>query len=155
MSAIDYEIRTPGGSPEAIEEHSRPADLEALRPLPRISVHAFCETDTMHRVVERLGQDRRMSKVNLRVTSGSTDAAANMFAAAPTPNLIILETDAEPADVLTELAPLAQVCDPSTRVIVIGRHNDISLYRDLIRNGISEYLVGPVKMQDLLHREGE
>lgn len=150
MSAIDYEIRTPGGSPEAIEEHSRPADLEALRPLPRISVHAFCETDTMHRVMERLGQDRRMSKVNLRVTSGSTDAAANMFAVAPTPNLIILETDAEPANVLTELAPLAQVCDPSTRVIVIGRHNDISLYRDLIRNGISEYLVGPVKMQDLL-----
>ena len=35
-------------------------------------------------------------------------------------------------------------------MIVIGRHNDISLYRDLIRNGISEYLVGPVKMQDLL-----
>lgn len=150
MSAIDYEIRTPGGSSEITEEQTRPADLETLRPLPRISVHAFCETETMHRVIERLGQDRRMAKVNLRVTSGSTDAAANMFSSAPTPNLIVLETDADPGNVLASLAPLAQVCDPSTRVIVIGRHNDISLYRELIKNGISEYLVGPVRMQDLL-----
>ncbi len=29
---------------------------------------------------------------------------------------------------LSELAPLAEVCDPSTKVIVIGRHNDIALY---------------------------
>ena len=150
MSAIDYEIRTPGSASEVAEEQSRPADMEALRPLPRISVHAFCETETMHRVMERLGQDRRMAKVNMRVTSGGTDAAANMFSSAPTPNLIVLETDAEPRNVLSELAPLAQVCDPSTRVIVIGRHNDITLYRELIKNGISEYLVGPVKMPDLL-----
>lgn len=150
MSAIDYEIRTPGSSFEVIEEQGRPADLEALRPLPRISVHAFCETETMHRVMERLGQDRRMAKVNMRVTSGGTDAAANMFSSAPTPNLIVLETDAEPRNLLSELAPLAEVCDASTRVIVIGRHNDITLYRELIKNGISEYLVGPIKMQDLL-----
>ncbi len=73
------------------EEEGRPADLERLRPLPRISVHAFCASEQLHRVMERLGQDRRMAKVNLRITSGGTDAAANMFSAAPTPNLIILK----------------------------------------------------------------
>lgn len=149
MSAIHYDIRG-AGSAEMAEEQGRPADLERLRPLPRISVHAFCASEQLHRVMERLGQDRRMAKVNLRITSGGTDAAANMFSAAPTPNLIILETDAEPGDLLGQLAPLAEVCDPSTRVIIIGRHNDIMLYREMIRNGISEYLVGPVSMPDLL-----
>ena len=150
MSAIDYEIRTPAVDDRPHGEASRPGEMDALRPLPRISIHAFCESDVMHRVIERLGQDRRMAKVNLRVTSGGIAAAANMFSAAPTPNLIVLETDSQPGQVLEDLAPLAEVCDPSTRVIVIGRHNDITLYRELIRNGISEYLVGPVKMPDLL-----
>jgi pilus assembly protein CpaE len=149
MSAIDYDIRT-ADRPAGDEEPLRPGDMDALRPLPRISVHAFCDSEAFHKVIERLGQDRRMAKVNLRVTSGSTSAAANMFAAAPTPNLIILETDAAPDTLLGELAPLAAVCDPTTRVILIGRHNDITLYRELIRNGISEYLVGPVRMADLM-----
>ncbi|MCY1665127.1 CtpF protein [Rhizobium sp. SL86] len=150
MSAIDYDIRTSAKEDEATTDPLRPSEMEKTRPLPRISVHAFCESEGMHRVIERLGLDRRMSKVNLRVTSGGVSAAANMFASAPTPNLIVLEMDSAPAGLLQELAPLAEVCDPSTRVIIIGRHNDITLYRELIRNGISEYLVAPVKMPDLL-----
>ncbi|MFD1744616.1 CpaE family protein [Rhizobium helianthi] len=150
MAPIQYDIRMSAEQDDTVEEQGRVADLDSLRPLPRISIHAFCNSDVMHRIMERLGQDRRMSKVNMRVTSGGVDAAANMFSAAPTPNLLILETEAEPQNLLNELAPLAEVCDPSTRVILIGKHNDITLYRELIRNGISEYLVGPVKMQDLL-----
>ncbi len=150
MSAINYDI-PPSGPEEAFtEEADRAAEMEALRPLPRISIHAFCESEAMQRMVDRIGRDRRLAKVNLRVTSGSVAAAANMFASTPTPNLIVLETDAEPKNLLSELVPLAEVCDASTRVIVVGRYNDISLYRELIRNGISEYLVGPVSMADLL-----
>ena len=61
-----------------------------------------------------------------------------------------LETDAGPRDLLTELAPLAEVCDPSSRVILVGRHNDIALYRELIRSGISEYIVAPFSMADMM-----
>jgi pilus assembly protein CpaE len=150
MSAINYEIRGSGQEDISGAEPERNGDMEALRPLPRISIHAFCESDTMQRMMDRMGRDRRMAKVNLRVTSGSVAAAANMFSSAPTPNLVILETDAEPKNLLHELTPLAEVCDPSTRVIVVGRYNDIPLYRELIRNGISEYLVGPVEMADML-----
>ncbi|MBD8665065.1 CtpF protein [Rhizobium sp. CFBP 8752] len=150
MSAINYEIRGSGQEEISGVEPERNGDMEALRPLPRISIHAFCESDTMQRMMDRMGRDRRMAKVNLRVTSGSVAAAANMFASSPTPNLVILETDAEPRNLLHELTPLAEVCDPTTRVIVIGRYNDIPLYRELIRNGISEYLVGPVEMADML-----
>ena len=151
MSTVNYEIRkTDDFADPFAEDDIRPADLDALRPLPRISIHAFCESPELHRVMERLSADRRMSKVGLRVTGGTVTVAANRFASAPTPNLSILETPARPEDILAELGPLAEVCDPNTRVIVIGRFNDIGLYRELIRNGISEYLVSPVGMPDLL-----
>ncbi|MCX8995689.1 CtpF protein [Rhizobiaceae bacterium BDR2-2] len=151
MSAVDYEIRRPDDlAGSAMDEGAHPSDLETLRPLPRISVHAFCESPEVQRVMERLAADRRMAKVGMRVTGGSVSAAANMFSAAPTPNLIIIETHAGPEDILPELGPLAEVCDPNTRVIVIGLYNDIALYRELIRNGVSEYLVSPVGMPELL-----
>lgn len=151
MSTVNYEIRKPDDfTGEMPGEDIRPADLDALRPLPRISVHAFCESPEVQRVMERLAGDRRMAKVGMRVTGGDVSAAASMFASAPTPNLIVLETHSKPEDILPELGPLAEVCDPNTRVIVIGRYNDIALYRELIRNGISEYLVSPVGMAELL-----
>lgn len=144
MSTIDYKIETALGEPDGFSDAGRPSDVDHLRPLPRISVHAFCETEALQRMMERCGQDRRMSKVTFRVNSGSIAAAANMFSATPTPNLIIIETSAEPRSLMQELAPLAAVCDPSTKVIIIG------LYNDLIRNGISEYIVSPVAMSDVL-----
>ena len=104
----------------------------------------------MTRIMEKSSHDRRMSKVNLRINAGGIMAAANMFSSTPTPNLIILETGSTHAELLVELAPLAQVCDPSTKVVIIGKYNDISLYRELIRNGISEYLVAPVSLSDIL-----
>jgi pilus assembly protein CpaE len=150
MSTIDYKIETASGQPDGYADAVRPSDVDQLRPLPRISVHAFCETEAVQRTMERCGQDLRMSKVSLRINSGSIAAAANMFSTAPTPNLIILETSTEPRLLMAELAPLAAVCDPSTKVILIGRYNDIPLYRELIRNGISEYMVAPVAMPDIL-----
>ncbi|AJC77493.1 Flp pilus assembly ATP-binding protein CpaE [Rhizobium etli bv. phaseoli str. IE4803] len=149
MSAIEYEIKNPSELRHA-EEAVRMADLEAMRPLPRISVHAFCESDTLQQVMERCANDRRMAKVSLRITSGGIAAAANMFSGAPTPNLIILETKANVGSLLAELAPLAAVCDPTTKVVIVGYYNDIGLYRELIRNGISEYMVQPVAMPDIL-----
>lgn len=150
MNPVNYDIAHQNPADTYAEETLRSGDLEGLRPLPRISIHAFCESEAVQRLMERLSGDRRMSKVSLRVTNGEIEAAATMFSSSPTPNLIVLETAREPSTLLNDLAPLAEVCDPTTRVIIIGRHNDIALYRDLIRNGISEYLVAPVKMPDLL-----
>jgi pilus assembly protein CpaE len=149
MGTVEYDIKNTTELRHA-EEAMRMAELENMRPLPRISVHAFCESEELQRVMERCGNDRRMSKVSLRITSGGIAAAANMFASAPTPNLIVLETKANSSSLLSELAPLASVCDPSTKVVVIGYYNDIALYRELVRNGISEYMVQPVAMPDIM-----
>ena len=149
MSAIDYDIHGAGRDLRG-EDGARSGELENMRPLPRISVHAFCESEALQELIERCGGDRRMSKVSLRITSGGIAAAANMYANAPTPNLIIIETRASSTTLLAELGPLAAVCDPSTKVIIVGHYNDVALYRELIRAGISEYIVQPVSMPDIM-----
>lgn len=126
------------------------ATLQAMRPVPRISIQAFCETDAVMQAVERTGQDRRLSKVHLRQLKGGIDAAAKYYQTASTPNLLILESRCTPETLMEALASVAEVCDPSTKVVIIGHHNDISLYRELKRNGVSEYLVAPISMADLI-----
>lgn len=45
-----------------------------------------------------------------------------------------------------QLEALANVCDPDTRLLLIGAENDIELFRTLISEGISDYLISPVTM---------
>ncbi|MBN9137388.1 MAG: CtpF protein, partial [Phyllobacterium sp.] len=80
-----------------------------------------------------------MAKTHAQLHMGGTATAVELFQTVPTPNLIILESSAAPRDMLEQLAALSEVCDPSTKVVVIGHYNDVWLYRELIRNGISEY----------------
>ena len=114
------------------------------RPVPRISIHAFCESPDTGNVIQRAGQDRRLAKAHLTVHMGGVFGAVEYFQDSSTPNVIMVETKERGASILTELEKLAHVCDPGTKVIVIGGSNDISLYREMIRQGISEYLVAPL-----------
>lgn len=124
--------------------------LQVLRPVPRISIQAFCETEGVAQPIERAGDDRRMAKAHLKVHMGGVGAAIELYKEAPTPNLIILESRQEPRDMLQSLNELAEHCDPSTKVVVIGHYNDVGLYRELIRSGISEYVVAPISMTDVV-----
>lgn len=130
--------------------HPDIAAMQSLRPVPRISVQAFCETDGVANPIERAGQDRRMAKAHLKVHMGGISTAIDFYHSAPTPNLIVLETRAEPKEMLEQLGQLAEYCDPSSKVVVIGHYNDVGLYRELIRSGISEYVVAPVSMADIV-----
>ena len=113
------------------------------RPVPRISIHAFCETPDVTHLLEKASVDRRLSKAHLTIHMGGINKATDHFQTASTPNLIILETMAGGAEIFAKLGELAEVCDPSTKVIIIGQVNDIILYRELIRQGVSEYIVRP------------
>ncbi len=114
------------------------------RPVPRISIHAFCEFPDTGAVLQRAGADRRLSKAHLTVQLGGLQAAVEHYTGQVTPNLLIVETRLQGETALEELDRLAEVCDPTTKVIVIGRVNDVELYRELMRRGASEYLVAPV-----------
>lgn len=126
------------------------AAMNALRPIPRISIQAFCETESVANPIERAGEDRRMAKTHLKVHMGGVATALEFYQTAPTPNLIILESRREPRELIEALRQLAEYCDPSTKVVVIGHYNDVWLYRELIRSGVSEYVVAPISMADIV-----
>jgi pilus assembly protein CpaE len=130
--------------PEAVERE------DYIAPAPRVSVQAFCSTAETAASVQAAAEDRRMTKAHLRVQMGGVAAAAEAYRSSPTPNVILLETDARGDDILDGLDELSEVCDEGTRVVVIGRFNDIVLYRELIRRGVSEYLIAPVVPIDVV-----
>jgi pilus assembly protein CpaE len=120
------------------------------RHVPRISIQAFCETDAVAQPIMRAGSDRRMASAHLKVHMGGITTAIEFYRSARSPNLIIVESHAEPAELLPSLARLAELCDPASLVLVIGHHNDIGVYRELIRSGIAEYVVAPVSTAEVI-----
>lgn len=126
------------------------AAARAIPPLPRISVQAFCETAEIAALMNEAIADRRMSRAHIKVHMGGAPAAVEAYRVAPTPNLIVIETAGDRATLIDHLDRLAEYCDSGTKVVVIGRLNDIVLYRELIGRGVSDYLVAPFAVLDLV-----
>src|SRR5258706_6091922 len=114
-----------------------------IAPAPRVSVQAFCKTVNPAAAVQSAGEDRRLGKAHLKIQMGGMAAAIEAYRTAPTPNVIILETEGR-GDILAGLDQLATVCDSGTRVVVIGRINDVTVQRELVRRGVSDYVIAPV-----------
>ena len=73
------------------------------RPVPRISIHAFCEFPDTGTALQRAGADRRLSKAHLQVQLGGIAAAVEHYAGQVTPNLLIVETRLTGQDALTKI----------------------------------------------------
>src|SRR5262245_9678875 len=121
-----------------------------IAPAPRVSVQAFCETVETAAAVQAAGEDRRLAKAHVKIQMGGITAATEAYRNSPTPNVILIETDNRTDDILKGLDQLAEVCDSGTRVVVLGRVNDVRLYRELTRRGVSEYLMTPVGTIDVV-----
>ncbi|CAH1662081.1 MULTISPECIES: AAA family ATPase [unclassified Chelatococcus] len=136
----------------AIPQPSQPADPlpPAMPPVPRIAVSAFCETAETTESIVAAARDRHMLRAQVAIHHGGIAAAEATLGSAHSPNVIIVETQAGRAETLQALDGLAHVCDPGTKVIVVGHVNDIQLYRELITRGVSEYLITPVAPLDLI-----
>lgn len=114
------------------------------RSLPRISIVAFCDDPATAQALETASQDRRMTKTHVAVHMGGAAGAAEYFRTSPTPNLIIIDSMHQREQLLADLDSLAESCDAGTKVLVIGHVNDVVLYRELLRRGVSEYHLAPV-----------
>jgi pilus assembly protein CpaE len=138
LFGIERQAQAQGGGAEE-------ANMPHIVPLPRISLQAFCETPELAAVMQAASSDRRMSKVHVKVQMGGAPAAVEAYGEASTPNVIVIESVGNRDSLLDHLDSLARVCDPGTKVIIVGHVNDVLLYRELIRRGVSEYLIAPVE----------
>lgn len=123
-------------------------------PIPRVSVHAFCEDQNTASVIQESFEDRRLSKAHIAVKMGGIEAAIAAFENAPTPNLVIVESLLDRQLMLADMDRLAEVCDSGTKVIVLGHVNDVLLYRALLRRGVSEYAVAPMTVSQMIESIG-
>src|SRR5690606_20935537 len=140
--AFSNDLPEPGGDAVAASPD--------VRPVPRISIQAFCDSPELVAVVEAAAADRRMARAHVKVQTGGIVAAAEFYQGAATPNLIVVESRLSRERLDAELERLATVCDPGTKVVVIGHVNDVDLYRSLIQRGVSEYMVAPVDLMGFM-----
>jgi pilus assembly protein CpaE len=118
--------------------------------VPRINIHVFATTQATATTVQQSSIDRRMTRAHVTIQLGGIPAAVQVFQTQPTPNLLVVECNGGREQVMAELASLAEVCQPETKVVVIGHVNDVILYRELMRQGISEYIVAPITSMQLI-----
>ena len=137
---------TPLATPSALSPVGATVEVS----IPRIGVHVFAERQDTAAAAERAGQDRRMARAATQIRLGGVQAAIEAYQNEPTPPLVIVESLKDAQSLLAEIDALAQVCDAGTKVVIIGAANDILLYRELMRRGVSEYMVAPVQPLQLI-----
>ena len=124
--------------------------LAQIDPVPRVSIQAFCESADAATVIQAAIGDRRMSKAHVKQNMGGAAAAIEAYRNAPTPNVIVIEASGDRNLLVEQLDELAQYCDAGTKVVIVGKVNDIVLYRQLMARGVSEYLVLPFGVVDFV-----
>ena len=133
--------------------HSEPSGGDVM--LPAISIKLFYEREETRGLLEVSAQDRRMGRATLECIPSGIPAAIAYMSENPTPNLLMIESSESAGQVVREIDALAEHCDETVKVMVIGAVNDIMLYRQLIARGVSEYLVPPFQPLQIIRSIGE
>lgn len=123
---------------------------QPLAPLPPLTIGAFTCTSDLAATLARLQDSRHMARVTLTVQAGGIGAAITACATMGAPQILVIESEDDEHALLARLDALAELCDPDTRVLVIGGTNDVTLYRALLRQGVSDYLPRPVRPEQVL-----
>ncbi|TNE58036.1 MAG: CtpF protein [Alphaproteobacteria bacterium] len=151
MTALEVEGDETDMSMSASASEALPGGLPMQdRMIPRISIDAFCDDAESGVVMQRVAADRRLNRAHVNIQMGGLEAALETYTSASTPDLVLIEMFGERDQVLQDIDRLAEVCDAGTKVVVIGKINDIILYRELVHRGVSEYMVGPITVAQVI-----
>lgn len=115
----------------------KPAPAAAGTPRPFM---AFVTDEVTRSQLERAAEDAGFAG---DVYVGGTDAALTTLAEVVPARFLVLDL-ADRTDLVDAVNAFAEVCQPETRVLVLGVVNDVAVYRALIDLGVTDYLVKPV-----------
>lgn len=136
MSSVQF-LKSPLQSP-------RPIESAATVPAGRVRLMAFVwdgETEaSLNSCLSHLWFP------NARIKRGGIARAIQYLGAERSPEIIVVDISGVEMPV-SRVHDLAELCEPGVTVVAIGDRNDVGLYRDLIRAGVSEYIVKPVTAQ--------
>lgn len=124
----------------------------SIVPVPYVAVHGFCVSADTRALLESVATDRYMLRASTTIADGGPATAAALYRAKPAtvPQAIILEYSADLDAFIAGLEQLALTCHQDVKVIVLGRVNDISVYRRLTDIGVADYLVQPCEAQSVV-----
>jgi pilus assembly protein CpaE len=77
------------------------------------------------------------------IADGGIAGAIESLADVPTPRVLLIDVS-ESNDPFRDINRLAEVCTEGTRVIALGKVNDVEVFRRLMQAGVDDYLVKPV-----------
>lgn len=90
---------------------------------------------------------RTDSLTEAQVASGGVDAAIawlKKHGRSPQRLMVDISGSSRPLD---ELDRLADACEPSVEVYVVGERNDVGLFRNLLSRGVQDYIVKPLNTE--------
>ncbi|MGB6426836.1 MAG: CtpF protein [Methyloceanibacter sp.] len=148
-AAFSFDLTPESGAPLA-GEPSLSADMPRPRPVPRVHIRAFCEDRDTAATIQLACEDRRLAQAHVTVRMGGVQAAIAFYGDAPEPDLVLIESLLDREEMLDDLDRLAEICDPGTKVIAIGHIDDVFLYRELLRRGVSDYVVAPLDARQII-----
>ena len=102
---------------------------------------AFIQDDATRQVVDQVVGE--LAIPNASVHKGGIREATRLLGEQRSPRLLVVDLSGTELP-LSAVNELAEVCEPGVTVIAIGDRNDVGLFRDLINNGVSDYLVKPI-----------
>lgn len=96
-------------------------------------------------VIRRVAQDLSITRAH--VQAGNCDDAIRLLQQHErSPRQLIVDVSDSVLPV-SDLMRLAEMCDPSVRVVAIGTQNDVGLFRNLLGIGVQDYIVKPLTVE--------
>ncbi len=102
---------------------------------------AFLADEASEQVVKQCVLE--MALPNSSVHRGNIGRVISHLQSVRSPTALMVDVSGSELPV-TEIHKLAEVCEPGVSVVVVGDRNDVGLYRNLIRAGVSDYIVKPL-----------
>ncbi|MFN3231537.1 MAG: CpaE family protein [Alphaproteobacteria bacterium] len=108
---------------------------------------AFVTDDQSERVIREIAESLLLPDDTVR--RGSIEEARSFLQQVRSPSLLVVDVD-QSKDPLDDIVKLADVCELGTKLIAMGTENDVTLFRDLLSMGATDYLVKPIDKENLL-----
>ncbi len=80
------------------------------------------------------------------ITLGTIRDAVKMLDKQDSPKILLVDVSSSDMP-LSDINDLAEVCEPSVDVVVIGDRNDVGIFRELLKFGVKDYLVKPISAE--------